>query len=337
MTRPSPQEAQEPSPVEVMEEGSLTYWQKRFEEYMRVVRQASAHTLRAYQRDLNEFREYVTGLFVHRPEEVTRTHIRGYLGSQHQKGNKASTLMRKLSSLRSFFKFLLRQEIVEKNPLESITNPKTAHILPRFLSVAEVNELLAAPDGRTPLGARDRAILEMLYATGLRVSELVSVDLKDLEPWGFAKVLGKRRKERIVPIGAPALRAIEAYMVQRQQLLQKATDTPAAREALFLNYKGGRLTTRSVRRIVDRYVLEVATRCRISPHDLRHTFATHLLEAGADLRGIQELLGHENLSTTQRYTHVNIKGLMAVYAKAHPRAGLQQGVDESDAITHTPK
>lgn len=299
---------------------TLGEWQERFQEYMRVVRQASKHTMRAYTRDLLGFREYLEEQGITLPEEVKRRHIRGYLATQHQAQNKASTLMRKLSSLRSFFRYLMRNEILEHNPLDSITNPKLPQTLPRFLSLGEVNELLEAPSDRTALGSRDRAILELLYATGIRVSELVSLDLRDLEPWGFVKVLGKRRKERIVPVGAPALAALERYYLFRSQLLAKAKDTPAAPQALLLNYKGGRLTTRSVRRIVDKYVLEVATRCRISPHDLRHTFATHLLESGADLRGIQELLGHENLSTTQRYTHVNVKGLMDVYARAHPRA-----------------
>lgn len=287
---------------------------------MRVVRQASDHTLRAYSRDFLGFREHIEAQGITRPEQVTKHHVRSYLAEQHSLENQASTLMRKLCSLRSLFRFLIRQEILETSPLDTINNPKVARTLPRFLSLEEVEQLLAAPDQHDPLGARDRAILELLYATGIRVSELVSLDLKDLDPWGFAKIFGKRRKERIVPIGAPALTAIEHYLTRRSQLLHNAQDTPAAKEALFLNYKGGRLSDRSVRRIVDKYVLEVATRCRISPHGLRHTFATHLLEAGADLRGIQELLGHENLSTTQRYTHVNIKALMATYAKAHPRA-----------------
>lgn len=313
------EEKQSPFP-----KGTLGYWQIRFEDYMTVVRQASPHTMRAYKRDLRAFREFLEGLGIQHPERVKRVHIRGYLSAQHERNNKPSTLMRKLSSVRSLYTFLMRNEVLEQNPLETITNPKLPQTLPRFLSLDEVGEVLEAPNTSRALGARDKAILELLYATGMRVSELVSLDLKDLEPWGFVKVLGKRRKERVIPVGVPALAALEKYFIFRSQLLTKAKNTPAAREALLLNYKGGRLTTRSVRRIVDKYVLEVATRCRISPHGLRHTFATHLLEAGADLRGIQELLGHENLSTTQRYTHVNIKGLMAVYAKAHPRAQSQR-------------
>ena len=296
------------------------HWGSRFLDYMRVVRQASPHTLRAYQKDLTSFFLYLKIFDIEEPTFVNRLHFRGFLGQLYAKNNKASTLNRKLSSLRSFFRFLLRNEIITKNPLESVNNPKQPQKLPRFLTIKEVEALLESPNPRTPLGARDRAILELFYATGIRASELISINLKDLEPWGFVKIFGKRRKERIVPVGSHALKAIEHYMFYRSQLLAKATNTPINPEALFLNYKGGRLTTRSIRRIVDKYVLKAATRTRISPHGLRHSFATHLLESGADLRNIQELLGHESLSTTQRYTHLNIKALISTYEKAHPRA-----------------
>tara|TARA_B100000609_G_C17223049_1_gene442213 strand:- start:26663 stop:27820 length:1158 start_codon:yes stop_codon:yes gene_type:complete len=296
------------------------HWKARFLDYMGLVRQSSQHTLRAYERDIRAFLEYIVALEILDPTQVHRRHLRGFLAVLYEKDNKASTLNRKLSALRSFFRFLMRQEVLEQNPLDFINNPKQPRALPRFLTIEEIGRLLDAPDDRTALGARDCAILELFYATGMRVSELVSLDLDSLRPWGFAKIFGKRRKERIVPIGGPALEAIKHYMNLRGQLLAAADEGMAAHEALFLNYKGGRLTARSVRRVVDKYVLETAARCRISPHGLRHSFATHLLESGADLRGIQELLGHESLSTTQRYTHVNIKSLMAAYGAAHPRA-----------------
>jgi len=296
-------------------------WVQRYFDYMRVVRQASPHTLRAYSVDMGAFLDFLKDFEIVELKDITKFHLRGFLGTLHKQDNKASTLNRKLSCLRSFFRFLVKNELIPKNPMDAISQPKQPKNLPRFLSQDEVERLLAAPDKRTALGSRDRAILELFYATGIRVSELVSTDLKDLEMRGFIRVFGKGRKERMVPIGALALEAVDTYMFFRSQLLAKATKTPAAPEALFLNYKGGRLTARSVRRVVDKYVLEVATRCRISPHGLRHTFATHLLEAGADLRGIQELLGHSSLSTTQRYTHLNIKGLMSAYNLAHPRAG----------------
>lgn len=295
-------------------------WLKQFFDYIRVVRQYSKHTLRAYERDLGAFRLFLEEQQIWSPKQVKRPHIRGFLAVLYDKDNKASTVNRKLSAVRSFFRYLLRQEVITQNPLDLITNPKQASTLPRFLSVEEVQRLLEAPNGREPLGARDRAILELFYATGMRVSELVALNLNSFQHEGFVRVFGKRRKERILPVGGPATKALQQYLLLRAQLLNNARNTPIDREALFLNYRGGRLTSRSVRRVVDRYVLETAARCRISPHGLRHSFATHLLEAGADLRGIQELLGHESLSTTQRYTHLNIKGLIDVYKDAHPRA-----------------
>lgn len=296
-------------------------WVQQYLDYMHVVRQSSEHTMRAYQRDIRAFQTYL-----HEEQEVTewtevnRFHIRGYLAELHRAENKATTIRRKCSSLRSYFRFMERREWLENNPFHFITLPKIARELPRFLTVEEVNQLLQAPDTNNALGARDRAILELMYATGMRVSELVSLDLQSLEPWGFVKVLGKRRKERVIPVGRPALEALEHYYLFRYQLLQAAENSPACPDAVFLNYQGGRLTERSVHRVVHRYVLETSTRLRISPHGLRHSFATHLLEAGADLRGIQELLGHASLSTTQRYTHVNVASLIAVHQSAHPRS-----------------
>lgn len=329
MTKPT-------QPSSTVELTQAEAWMQQYLNYMRVVRQSSEHTMRAYERDLHAFRDYL------REEqeisdwtEVNRYHIRGYLAKLHQAENKATTIRRKCSSLRSFFRFMERREWLESNPFHFITLPKIARELPRFLTIDEVNELLQAPDARDPLGARDRAILEVMYATGMRVSELVSLDLRDLEPWGFAKVLGKRRKERVIPVGRSALQALEQYYLFRSQLLAAADRKPACPEAVFLNNKGGRLTERSVHRVVHRYVLETSTRLRISPHGLRHSFATHLLEAGADLRGIQELLGHASLSTTQRYTHVNVASLIAVHQKAHPRSRLPATETDSETSHDT--
>lgn len=305
-------------------------WVQRFFDYMRVVRQASEHTLLAYRRDLIDFSDYLQEQqHIQQWGEVNRFHIRGYLGKLYEQNNKATSVRRKCSSLRSFYKFMESREYLTGNPFDNITLPKIARELPRFLSVEEVQSLLQAPDDRTPLGARDRALLEVLYATGLRVSELVSLNLGSLEPWGFVKVLGKRRKERIVPVGRHALQALEHYYLFRSQLLAAAQSTPIDSQAVFLNHRGGRLTTRSVRRVLHRYILETSTRLRISPHGLRHSFATHLLEAGADLRGIQELLGHESLSTTQRYTHLNVASLIAVHQHAHPRSQIPPSPSDS--------
>ncbi len=295
------------------------YWGNRFLDYMRVVRQASTHTLRAYHHDLESFFLYLSSMKVEALERVNRIHVRGFLG-QYYKKNKASTLNRKLSTLRSFFRFLVRNELLPRSPLEDVSRPKQPKLLPQFLSQEEVLTLLATPDPKTPVGMRDLAILEFLYATGLRAGELVNLNLNDLEPRGFVKVLGKRDKERLVPIGRHALKALDRYLLIRPQFLARAKNTPNAPQAVFLNQRGGRLSSRSIRRILAHYTTQAFGRPTISPHGLRHSFATHLLESGADLREIQELLGHEQLSATQRYIHLNIKGLITTYTKAHPRA-----------------
>jgi integrase/recombinase XerC len=298
-----------------------------FLDYLRAVKRASPHTISAYQRDIIEFFSHLQAHPIKSFKDVNRFHIRGYLSELYQRKNKAITIRRKCSSLRSFFRFLQRNQEIETNPFHSITLPKIAKELPRFLSVDEVKQLIEAPDIGNPLGARDRAIMELLYATGIRVGELVALNFSHLEPWGFVNIIGKRDKERTVPIGKTALRTLEHYFLMRPQLIAAATNTPVDPKAVFLNYKGGRLSDRSVRRIIDRYVEETSTRLCISPHSLRHSFATHLLEAGADLRNIQELLGHENLSTTQRYTHLNIANLIAVHAKAHPRCNKKNATE----------
>jgi integrase/recombinase XerC len=220
---------------------------------------------------------------------------------------------RKVSAMRAFFRYLRREGLVESDPASLIVAPKREQKVPAHLSVDEMSQLLDTPDVSTPLGRRDRAILELFYASGIRLSELVALDLEDVDLSGrMVRVMGKGRKERIVPFNQKAAGALRAWLKDRAAL------TPG--DALFVNARGGRLTGRSVQRLVARYVSGCSTRFGISPHALRHSFATHLLQNGADLRAIQELLGHVRLSTTQRYTHVNVAQLLEVYRKSHPRA-----------------
>lgn len=286
----------------------------------------SLHTCRAYRRDLEEFVRYLeengaAGSGVPHngtvgPGHVTAVMIRGYLGYLHQK-NQKSSIARKLSTLRSFYKFLVKQGMVESNPVEGILTPRREKNLPVHLSVDAVFRLLDSIETDSVRAARNRAIFETLYSCGIRVSELAGMNVHDLDAAsGTLKVLGKGGKERRVPIGRNALESIGAY---RRMLAAPNGTEPAPNGPLFLNLRGQRLTPRSIARILK----TIATACGIltpvSPHTLRHTFATHLLDAGADLRSVQELLGHQNLSTTQKYTHVSIDRLMETYDRAHPR------------------
>jgi len=285
-----------------------------FIQYLKAERNASPHTLEAYDRDLQQFADFIRKEFGEsfRIEQITHLHIRRYLASVHKELAKSS-VGRKLAAIRSLFRFLLRRGILEKNPAELVSSPKREKKLPFHLDIDEVTTLVEAPEAITPLSIRDRAILETLYSSGLRVSELTGLNIggADLVA-GSVKVLGKGGKERIVPLGSKAVKALGEYL-----------DLRGGRELnapLFLNSRGGRLTRRSVARIVDRYMIHLETMKKASPHTLRHTFATHLLEGGADLRAIQEMLGHASLSTTQKYTHVSIDRLLEVYDKAHPKA-----------------
>jgi integrase/recombinase XerC len=319
-----------------------------FLEQLRLNENASTHTVRAYESDLSQFLTFLAGVVGQRradltPDAFDHAHIREFLGELRARGNTRSSAARKLAAIRAFGRYLRREGILEGDPAALVGTPKREHRLPAHLGEAEMSSLLEMPDTSTPLGRRDRAILELFYASGLRLSELVGLDLGDVNLNGrMVRVLGKGRKERIVPFNQSAETAIRAWLIDHGQWGQTPLSgsehrglTPLAgrgaprthtsgrhrtRVPLFLNYQGGRLSTRSVDRIVRKYVAACSTRFGISPHALRHSFATHLLERGADLRAIQELLGHARLSTTQRYTHVNAAQLMDAYKKAHPKA-----------------
>jgi len=300
-----------------------------FLEYLRLNENASVHTVRAYESDLSQYLSFLSE-YLHRRQadvviaDLTHVNARGFLGSLHTRGTTKSSAARKLSAIRAFGRYLRRAGVLDADPAALVGAPKREQRIPAHLGVDEMSKLLEMPDVSVPLGRRDRAILELFYASGLRLSELVGLDLDDVNVSGrVVRVLGKGRKERIVPFNRSAAEALRAWLGDREQFVAERGLTPIPRRVrapLFLNYRGGRLSTRSVDKLVRRYMAACSTRYGISPHALRHSFATHLLEAGADLRAIQELLGHARLSTTQRYTHVNIGQLMESYRKAHPKA-----------------
>ena len=302
--------------------------------FLRYNRNLSPHTLRAYEADLSQFLEFLAARNGGRPSLVKAVEfdadgVRGFLAELHRRGNSRASAARRLAALRTFARHLVREEILADDPTALVGTPKAQQTLPAHLGLPEIERLLDAPDVTAPAGRRDRAILELFYASGLRLSELVDLDLEDLNLHGrVVRVRGKGGKERLVPFNRSTAHALRAMMADRQastfELRTSNGGTRAQvhrrRHALFLNLRGGRLTTRSVDRIVRRYVRQAGLARSFSPHGLRHTFATHLLRAGADLRAIQELLGHTNLSTTQRYTHLDVGRLMEVYRTAHPRA-----------------
>jgi integrase/recombinase XerC len=282
----------------------------KFIRYLDLEKGASSHTLRAYRKDLREFSESVKC----EPNNIDIIDLRGFIAGQIQKGLNKTTVSRRLSSIRSFFKFLYREGYMKTNPAKLVSNPKVPKLLPRFLSVDDVFSLVEKPEGIGFLPARNRAVLELLYSSGLRVSELSGINTDDIHiKECLIKIKGKGKKERIVPIGSKAIDAMKSYIIERMLLKSKE-------RALFLNRMGKRLTERGVRRIVVKYARAIGIHGRIGPHTLRHSFASHLLQGGADLRVIQELLGHASLSTTQKYTHLDITHLMDVYDKAHPLA-----------------
>jgi integrase/recombinase XerC len=293
----------------------------RFLAYLRDQRRASKETLRAYESDLEQFGAFLRDEHVGGPppgpDGIDALAVRGFVASLHRAGLDKASIARKLSAIRSFLNHAVRERRIERNPAAGVPTPRQARKLPRDLSVDEVFALLDTLAGVDLASRRDRAVLELLYATGLRVGELVSLDLADVDVGGgIVRVLGKGNKERMVPFGDKARRALAAWLDAARELRVAGGEG----EAVFLNLRGGRLTDRSVRRILDRRLREAAVRGHVSPHALRHSFATHMLGAGADLRAIQELLGHSSLSTTQRYTHVGVEALMRVYDRAHPRA-----------------
>jgi integrase/recombinase XerC len=311
----------------------LAFWIEKFLDYLRYQRNVSPHTLRNYASDLDQFVDYLTHTPEGEPrpapelEQIDNLTIREFLGVLHEKNNKKSSIARKLATLRSFMKFLTMQNVIQLNTAKIVASPKQDSHLPDFMTIEAVTSLVEAPDACTDTGKRDHSILELLYGAGLRVSELVGLNLGDISHGErLVRVVGKGRKERIVPFGARAAESLDAYLHVRGKRTKIGKSQRAARdrvlagEAVFLNFRGGRLTSRSVANIVDRYVERLAQRLKVHPHTLRHTFATHMLSAGADLRAIQELLGHESLSTTQKYTHVSVDQLIRVYQTCHPRA-----------------
>jgi len=301
---------------------------KAFLEHLRLNENASAHTVRAYESDLSQYLAFLATHVNRRVSELTPEHLdhlgaRAFIADLNKRGNSKASAARKLSAIRAFGRYLRREGVLEGDPAALVGTPRRETRIPNHLAVDEMTALLTAPDTSGPLGRRDQAILELFYASGLRLSELVGLDLDDVNVSGrVVRVLGKGRKERIVPFNPTAAAALKAWMADREAFPQpqRAVKSRRQKEPLFLNYRGGRLSTRSVDKLVRRYVAACSTRYGISPHALRHSFATHLLEAGADLRAIQELLGHAQLSTTQRYTHVNAAQLIETYRKAHPKA-----------------
>jgi integrase/recombinase XerC len=295
---------------------------RAFVRHLEVEKNASVHTVRNYRSDLAQFVDY---LVRHdRPRDwlqVDQHQIRAYLADLYRRGEKKSSIARKLASLRSLFRFLAKEGCVENNPAKMVATPKLGRALPVVLTVDDAKTLVEAPGGKDLSDLRDRAILETFYSTGIRVSELVGMNREDLNlPEGLLKVRGKGKKERIVPIGAKAIAAIQNYLEGRSVKRPGGPSDHRIYRPLFENRLGQRLTARGVAGIVNRYVTQAGLQARVSPHTLRHSFATHLLDGGVDLRSIQEMLGHASLSTTQRYTHLSADQLVRVYDEAHPRA-----------------
>ena len=304
---------------------------KSFLSYLRLNRHVSPHTVRAYESDVSQYLAFVASEAGKKiselgPADLDMNSVRLHIAGLNKAGKARSSVARKLSGLRTFVKYLRREEIIDHDPAAMTVAPKRDQTIPTHLSEPEMARLIETPDTGDPLGRRDRAILELFYASGLRLSELVAIDLEDLNLGDrMVRVMGKGGKERILPFNQSTVAALKAWMKDRAHILvpesQKLKgNRKNSSDPLFINYRGTRLTGRSVDRLLRRYVAQCSTRLGVSPHALRHSFATHLLQRGADLRAIQELLGHARLSTTQRYTHVNAAQLIDVYRKAHPRA-----------------
>ncbi len=309
-----------------------------FLEHLRLNRNSSAHTAAAYESDISQFLDFAAQHLDTanlEPSHLQLGTIRAFMAELYRQGHARASVARKLSALRAFGRFLRREGLIDSDPASLAASPKRERKIPAHLSIDEMTRLLEMPDVTDPLGCRDRAILELFYASGLRLSELVGLDLDDVNLRArMVRVMGKGAKERLVPFNSATESSLREWLKARALLRANSSSErrpegreprgqsrrAASREPLFLNFRGARLTGRSVQRLVARYVASCSTRFGISPHALRHSFATHLLQRGADLRAIQELLGHVQLSTTQRYTHVNAAQLLDVYRKAHPRA-----------------
>ncbi len=299
----------------------------RFIDYIRSQRGYSDHTVRSYRTDLAGFSDFLSerrGLGGDERDaieigEIDYIDVREYLGSLFG-GYNRTTIARKLSAIRSFFYFLERDGLSDGNPAADISTPRQGKYIPAHLPIDDMFRLLQGPDRTTPSGLRDLAIIEVLYSCGIRVAELAGLNIPDIDfDQRLVRVIGKGNKERIVPIGRKALKSVKDYMEAIISWRKKVRDSETRSVPIFINYRGGRLSTRSVGSIIKKYVRGCGLMANITPHSLRHTFATHLLDGGADLRSVQELLGHVSLSTTQRYTHVSLDKLMEVYDKAHPR------------------
>jgi integrase/recombinase XerC len=310
----------------------MTNQLRDFLEYLRLNRNASAHTSAAYESDLTQFFGFTAqsrdiAVEALEPSHLDLSAIRAFMADLYRQGHARTSVARKLSALRAFGRYLRREGWIETDPAALAVGPKREQKIPAHLSIDEMSRLLEMPDVSTALGRRDRAILELFYASGLRLSELVGLDLEEVNLRArMVRVMGKGAKERLVPFNSTTEDSIRAWLADRARFRHgsatkaQSPKSRVQREPVFVNFRGARLTGRSVQRLVARYVAACSTRFGISPHALRHSFATHLLQRGADLRAIQELLGHVQLSTTQRYTHVNSAQLLDVYRKAHPRA-----------------
>jgi len=284
--------------------------------YLQHERNASPHTISSYRIDLTQLADHLQAKKI-KLTQVDNVVLRGFLVELYRRSLTKTSAARKLAAIRSFFEYGVRQKWVADNPAKIVASPRLDRHVPTFLSEEEMEKLLEVPVTDNALGLRDRAILELFYATGMRVSELVGVNLEDVSlDEKMIRVRGKGKKERLIPFGRKAAESLEAYLRVRHTF-----PLALGEKALFLNYQGTRITARSVQRLAGKYFKKAALRKKISPHALRHSFATHLLGRGADLRVIQELLGHESLATTQKYTHVDVKQLLDVYRKSHPRAG----------------
>ncbi|MBW3540510.1 MAG: tyrosine recombinase XerC [Planctomycetes bacterium] len=298
---------------------------------LRIERNASELTLKSYSEDLAHLMEYFSedAGSMPAPGDVTVGQLRAFTAYLHECGYARTTIARRLACLRSFFRYCCREGLAESNPAKALRTPRIGRRLPHFLSTEQVQALLEAPPANEAMGLRDRAILETMYSAGLRVAELVGLDVGNWDrDAGVLRVLGKGRKERIAPLGSYAVKALERWLEVREV----AADAPEGdASALFVNRFGGRLSTRSIRRLLDKYLQQTGLDRITSPHTLRHSFATHLLDGGADLRSVQELLGHKSLTTTQIYTHVSTKRLRETYEKAHPHAGGRGREDEGSA------